>query len=336
MRVLIIGGNRFVGRSLASRLLASGQAVTLLNRGRLADPFGDRVERLVCDRTSPELERVLLRRTFDAVVDLAAFTGEDGRRAAALLRDRAGHYLMVSTGQVYLVRESCPRPAREEDYHGPLMRCPTDPADLAEWEYGMGKRACEDALAAAGRDGLPETRVRIPMVNGPLDYFRRIESYLWRLVDGGPMIVPDGGTHRLRHVDGSEVARFIELLLGRKEAMGRAFNLAQEETPTLFELVTALRDLTGSRAPLLSLPTSALRAAGLDPLGVSPFSGRWMSFLDPSRARDEMGFFHAPLATCLAGVVGSFFAQMPADRPKGYERRTEELSLARAHRGPHS
>ncbi len=189
VHVLIIGGNRFVGRFLAWRLLARGDRVTLLNRGRLADPFGDRVERLVADRTSPDLERLVAGRTFDAVVDLAAFTGEDGRRAAEILRGRTRHHVMVSTGQVYLVREGCPHPAREpareEDYDGPVMARPADPADVEDWEYGIGKRACEDALAAAARDGFPATRVRIPMVNGPLDYFRRIEGYLWRLVPGG-------------------------------------------------------------------------------------------------------------------------------------------------------
>ena len=128
MHVLLIGGNRFVGRLLTWRLLAGGHRVTLLNRGHLADPFGDRVERLRCDRTSPELERLLSGRSFDAVVDLAAFTGDDGRRAAALFQGRTGHYVMISTGQVYLVREGCPRPAREEDYDGPVMARPADPA----------------------------------------------------------------------------------------------------------------------------------------------------------------------------------------------------------------
>ncbi len=329
MHVLLIGGNRFVGRLLTWRLLAGGHRVTLLNRGHLADPFGDRVERLRCDRTSPEFERLLSGRSFDAVADLAAFTGDDGRRAAALFQGRTGHYVMISTGQVYLVREGCPRPAREEDYDGPVMARPADPADLGDWDYGVGKRACEDELAAAERGGLPATRVRIPMVNGALDYHRRIESYLWRLADGGPVILPDGGAHRVRHVDGGEVARFVCGILGRSEARGRAFNLAQEETPALVEVLTMLRELTGSRSALVPVSSATLRAAGLEPVQLSPFSGRWMSFLDPSRARAELGFTHAPLAQCLASAVSAFLAHTPPDRPPGLARRQEELALAR-------
>jgi len=329
MLVLVMGGNRFVGRLLVWRLLAGGHRVAVLNRGRLPHPFGDWVERLVCDRALPELERLLGGRTFDAVVDLSAFTGEDGRRAAALFEGRVGHYVMISTGQVYLVRQGCPRPAREEDYDGPVMERPGDPADLADFEYGMGKRDCEDALTAAGRRGLPATRVRIPMVNGPLDYFRRIEGYLWRLADGGPVILPDGGTHRVRHVDGGEVARFLCSILGRPETLGRAFNLAQEETPTLAELVKSLGELLGSCAELVPVPSAALQAAGLEPAEISPFSGRWMSFLDPTRARVELGFSHAPLAQGLFAIVSSFVSHTPADRPPGYARRALELALVR-------
>lgn len=327
MHVLVIGGNRFVGRLLAFRLLARGDRVTLLNRGSLPDPFGDRVERLRGDRTTAGLESLLAGRTFDAVVDLAAFTGEDGRRVGALLAGRVGHHVMISTGQVYLVKASCPRPAREEDYDGPVMPRPADPRDVEDWEYGVGKRDCEDALAAAAAGGFPATRVRIPMVNGALDYYRRVEGYLWRLLDGGPVLVPDGGGHRVRHVDGGEVARFLAEVLGRPETFGRAYNVAQQETPTLVELLEALRASLGSTAPLVAVPRERLVAAGLDPVAVSPFSGRWMSFLDPGRAERELGFRHAPLRECLAGIVASFLAHPPADRPAGYAGRDVERRL---------
>ncbi len=333
MHVLVIGGNRFVGRLLGERLLDAGHRLTLLNRGTLPDPFGDRAERLVGDRTTSDLERLLAGRRFDACVDFAAFTGEDGRRIAEVLGGRVGHLVMISSGQVYLVREGCPRPARqparEVDYDGPLVPRPQDPRDHWDWEYGMGKRACEDALALAHeRDGFRATRVRIPMVNGERDHFRRIEGYLWRLVDGGPVILPDGGTHVVRHVCGDEVARFLVEILGRSETFGRAYNLAQEETPTLAELVTRLRDLAGSRAEIVSVPWHTLVATGLDPVKVSPFSDPWTSFLDPSRARRELEFRHEPLDGYLGRMVASFLARPPEDRPDGYAVRELEKRLA--------
>lgn len=329
MHILVIGGNRFVGRLVGWRLLAAGHRLTLLNRGTLPDPFGGRAERLSGDRTK-DLARLLSGRAFDAVVDLAAYTGEDGRRVAEVLRDRTGHHVMISTGQVYLVREGCPRPAREEDYDGPVMAKPADPADHEDWEYGIGKRACEDALARAhAAEGFPATCVRIPMVNGELDYYRRIEGYLWRLLDGGPVLLPDGGVHPVRHVYGGEVARFVCDVLGRTETFGRAYNVAQEEAPTLAQVVGRLRALLGSEAEIVPVPSARLAEAGLDPARISPFSGRWMSFLDPSRARRELGFVHEPLEIYLGKIVASFLAHPPEDRPEGYGTRDAERALAR-------
>ena len=71
-----------------------------------------------------------------------------------------------------------------------------------------------------------------------------------------------------------------------------------------------------------------MRAAGLDPLLLSPFSGSWMSFLDPSRARAELGFVHEPLAVYLDRIVASFLAHPPAELPPGLDRRADEIALA--------
>jgi len=299
--------------------------VTLLNRGNLPDPFGTRVERLRGDR-SLDLDRLVAGRRFDAVLDFAAFAGEDGRRAAETFRDQVGHYLMVSTGQVYLVRQGCPRPAREVDYGGPVTERPAGPPDLAEWEYGIGKREAEDAVSAA--PGFPATRVRIPMVNGERDYHRRLESYLWRLADGGPILVPDGGVHLLRHVYGGEVARFLAEIAGRAETFGEAYNLAQEETPTLRGLLEELRRLSGSRSALVDVPADVLRAEGLEPQALSPFSGRWMSFIDPSRARDRLGFRHVALERYLPSIVASFAAHAAEPLPDSLRTRDAEVRLA--------
>ncbi len=329
MRVLLIGGNRFVGRGLAFRLLARGDDVTLLNRGTIPDPFGDRVERIVLDRTTADFAKALGRRCFDAAVDFAAFTGRDARGAVDALADRVGHYVLVSTGQVYLVREGCPLPAREADYVGPLMPAPHQTTDRAEWEYGMGKREAEDVLAEAWKfRRFPSTRLRIPMVNGERDHFRRIEGYLWRLLDGKALLLPDGGTRQTRHVYSGAVTRLIAAILGRNDTFGAAYNLTQEETPTLVEILGHLAAELGAEPRLVALPRARIVEAGLDPVAVSPFSGNWMSFLDPALARESLGFRHEPLAEYLGRIVASFLAHPPEGPPPGYARRAEEVALA--------
>ncbi|HJW65025.1 MAG TPA: NAD-dependent epimerase/dehydratase family protein, partial [Actinomycetes bacterium] len=143
MHVLVVGGNRFVGYELAWRLLAGGHRLTLFNRGSRPDPFGERVERLRGDRTQGDFKRLLAGRRFDAVVDFAVFRGGEAAEVVEALREGAGHYVMISTGQVYLVREPRPAPAREADYEGALMAEPPPGKEKDEWDYGMGKRAAE-------------------------------------------------------------------------------------------------------------------------------------------------------------------------------------------------
>src|SRR5688572_14412336 len=201
MHVLIIGGNRFMGHGLTWRLLAGSHQVTHFNRGSLQDPFGSRIERLRGDRTTLDFRNRLAGRRFDAVVDFAAFKGSDARDCVGVLQGNVGHYILISTGQVYLVRSGCPWPAAERDYDGPVMPRPADAADVSEWEYGVGKRDCEDVLAEAWeKQRFPATRLRIPMVDGERDHQRRLEAYLWRILDGGPVLVPAGDNRPVRHV----------------------------------------------------------------------------------------------------------------------------------------
>jgi nucleoside-diphosphate-sugar epimerase len=329
MRVLIVGGNRFMGYGLTWRLLAAGHQVTHLNRGLTRDPFGERIERLPGDRTTGDFARLVAGRSFDAVVDFAAFVGADAASAVETLRGRVGHYVFISTGQVYLVREGCPWPAREIDYAGPVMPEPADAADKAEWEYGIGKRACEDRLAEAwARNRFPFTCLRIPMVDGERDNKRRLEAYLWRILDGGPLIVPEGDLRPVRHVYAGAVVRAIVDLLGKPASFGQAYNLSQDEMPALSELITLFADALGAPTRLHPVPAEKIRAAGLRVTEVSPYSSVWMSCLDPARARAELGFRHESLAEYAGRIVASFLAHPPADPPPGYAGRGAELQLA--------
>ena len=329
MHVLIIGGTRFVGALLTFRLLARGDTVTLFNRGRIADPFGDRVERLRGDRTTADLARSLAGRRFDAVVDFAAYTGEDARGAIEALGDRAGHYVFISTGQVYLVREGCPQPSRELDYEGPVMPRPGEESEVEPWTYGVEKRAAEDALAAAWTTArFPATRLRVPMINGERDPQRRLEGYLWRILDGGPVLVPDGGLATARHVYALDLAIAVAAILGDERTLGEAFNLCQDETPTVWELVGLLAERLGAPDRRVALPRSAL--GDLPVKAISPFTSRWMSYLDPTRARDLLGFSHRPLGAYLDSMVASFLAHRSEAPPEGYRHREAERRLALA------
>ncbi len=332
-RILIIGGNRFVGYQLVWRLVAGGEhQVTILNRGNHSDPFTDRIERLHTDRTSPDFANVLRGRDFDGVVDFAAFNAADTQGVVDVLHDRVGHYVFISSGAVYMVRDGvqipCSNPLRETDYAGHVSTAPTAAEVFPSWRYGAGKRAAEDVLAAAWDDRrFPATCLRLPVVNGIGDPERRIESYLWRILDGGPILLPDGGNNKTRHVYSGDVVKIIVNLLGHESTFGDAFNLSQDEQPTLRELVQMLTEILGAPNRSQSIARSTLEKAGLSSRTVSPFSGRWASCLDPTRAKEELGFTHEPLMQYIDKIVAAFLSHHLAIPPNNYIERNKEVEL---------
>src|SRR5690606_30676324 len=125
MNILIIGGTRNIGYHLTQSLVERGEQVTLLNRGVSPDDLPAGIPRLRADRTDPQqLRRALHGRSFDVVVDMVLYRGEEAEVITQLLRDAVGHYLFISTGQVYLVRQGLERPFRETDYAAPLSPTP--------------------------------------------------------------------------------------------------------------------------------------------------------------------------------------------------------------------
>lgn len=330
MRTLVFGGTRNLGHDLVLQLIAAGHSVTVLNRGQTADQLPPEVERLRGDRTVPaELQAALGKRSWDAVVDLTLYTGRDARVVIDLLDGRTGHYLFISTGQVYLVLKAPPRPARESDYDGAVMdEPPAGTRDHSNWLYGVEKRAAEDALAEAwARSGFPFTTLRLPMVNSRRDHYGRLYGYILRLQDGGPILVPDRPALSLRHVFGDDVIRIGSHLVESGAGKGEAFNLSQDETVSLEDLLGMVTHLLpGFEGPprLLRVPLRTLEERGLFP-ACSPFSDTWMSSLDNTRSREVLGAAYTPLPVYLGQLVRHYLDTRP-EPPEGYRQRKRELS----------
>ena len=332
MRILVIGGTRFMGYHLVWRLLAAGHRVTVLNRGQSPDPFSNRVARIHVDRRSDEFSLAVRQQNFDAVVDFLGYNANDAQRVVDALRDCTGHYLFISSGAAYLARAGakvpCSQSLTEDDYPGPLSLQPTTAEDLASWRYGAGKRAAETVLMDAyATSHFPVTILRLPIVNGERDPDRRMESYLWRIIDGGPVWIPDAKTTLVRHVYYADVIRTIAGLVGRTDIFGESFNLSQDEEISLNALIRLLAEAVGAPDRTEDIAPESLIQAGLIPRSVSPFSGRWASRLNPDRAKRRLGFWHRPLAQYLDSMVASLMSHPYPDPPESYQTRATEMQL---------
>jgi nucleoside-diphosphate-sugar epimerase len=318
---LIIGGTRNLGPDLAAALVDAGFHVTVLNRGvTQASSLVAGIERLYADRSDKQaLAAAVGGRKFDAVVDTTLYNGPDGTAAGRLFLGRVGRYVMLSTGQVYLVRAGLERPFVEASYDGPTIAAPPESSrfDFDNWSYGIHKRSAEDALRASG---LPLTVLRLPMVNSERDHFFRLRNYLARARDGGPVLIPAEEPHLpLRHVYGKDVVRAVIRAIDAE--INGAFNIGQDETSTIDQFLSKIG------AASLRVPGRVLWETGLMPQ-CSPFSEPWMSALDNRLGKAALGVRYTRFDEYLEALMRDFIERPFLPLP-GYEQRPRELEVAR-------
>ncbi|HEX8638783.1 MAG TPA: NAD-dependent epimerase/dehydratase family protein, partial [Pyrinomonadaceae bacterium] len=80
MKILIIGGTKFLGRHIVAAAQARGHEVTLFNRGVFSSEKFENVEQIYGDRNDDLSE--LKNRRFDAVIDTCGYLPETVKKSA--------------------------------------------------------------------------------------------------------------------------------------------------------------------------------------------------------------------------------------------------------------
>ncbi|MEU0727020.1 NAD-dependent epimerase/dehydratase family protein [Streptomyces sp. NPDC006140] len=294
--VLVIGGNRYVGKRLIARLLAEGHRVTVLNRGSAPPPAG--VEHLVADRDDERsLTGALGSRVFDAVVDQVCYTPRQAAIARRVFTGRTRRYVLTSTVEVYEYEDS-PVLVREEAVDPSTVTVdldlPWDDPAFRESHYGEGKRQAEAVLAAG--PGFPSTSVRVAHVlGGDDDFTGRLAHYADRMRAGEPIAVP-AVNRPATYVYVEEIARFLAWAAGQD--FTGPVNAASHGTLTTEELCAAVAArVPGGRAVFRPVEVGE----------VSPFSFRRSYGMDNTRAA-RLGFAFTDarqwLPTAVAETLG--------------------------------
>ncbi|MDX2139546.1 MAG: NAD-dependent epimerase/dehydratase family protein [Chloroflexota bacterium] len=322
MQILVIGGARHVGDLVSSALSNTGHTLTYLNRSedRSHSPASMQQEHA-------QLEAALAAQSFDAVIDTSLPNVDEAEDTVRQLQGRIGHYIYLSSGQVYLVRQGIERPFREQDYEGMLMPEPKSNtyADV-EWQYGMELRRTEDVFMRAWREqGFPMTALRLPMMHSERDQYNRLYHYILRLRDGGPILVPTTPNYLLRHVYVGDVVQAILRVLDSGLGKGKAFNISQDESVSLDEFLEIVGGLLDVKPQIVRVARDVLEANGFLP-DCSPFSERWMSALDNRLSKAELGMMYTPLELYLKRIV-EYYTTHDMPTPAGYKRRRAELRL---------
>jgi nucleoside-diphosphate-sugar epimerase len=266
MRVLVIGGTRFIGRHTVQALLDRGHAVTVFHRGKTPNPFGGRVDELLGDRTNREsVHQALGGKRFDAVVDIAyAWDSRTGAKEIGYVADSldglVGTYVYLSSASVY--------------GDGPMPLTEESPRDATLGTYSEDKIAAEDYLFEAHRRGrFNASVVRPPFVYGPWNAIPR-EAWFWdRILAGRPVILPDDGKTLFQWAAAKDVAWALAECLENPAAQGEVFNIADEEPLTHGEFIDRLARVAGRPVEKVPVPRSRIRALGGGAVGHSMYFG---------------------------------------------------------------
>jgi nucleoside-diphosphate-sugar epimerase len=197
MRLLILGGNAFLGRATASAAIARGDTVTCGARGQSGGvPDGARL--VTIDRDDPS-SYANLDDTYDAVVDVSSRPSHV-RGALAALADRVGHWVYVSSGSVYTDSATPNQRVDGAPIHDPAPPEVDDPFADGFVNYGPCKVACEQAVI--GAVGAERAFIcRAGLIVGPEDRSDRFTYWPERVARGGDILAPGTPDDLVQWVD---------------------------------------------------------------------------------------------------------------------------------------
>lgn len=208
MKILILGGTKFLGRALTEAAVANGHEVTLFHRGLHDAGAFPHVRRINGDRNI-DLDR-LQGPEWDAVIDTSGYEPEAVSAAAKQLKDQVKHYTFISTVSVYEdlkkvnINESAPVANLTEQM---------DPGQ----KYGAKKALCEQAV----QEEFPNRTlvIRPGLIVGPYDLSDRFTYWPSRFHRGGEVLVPLPKERKLQFIDVRDLSAWI-IRLVEQEVVG--------------------------------------------------------------------------------------------------------------------
>jgi 2'-hydroxyisoflavone reductase len=295
VRLLLLGGPRFLGRAVLAEALARGHDVTTFNRSGTDDVAWPGVESLRGDRDGG-LE-ALDGRSFDAVVDTSGYVPRIVAAGAELLRDAVEHYVFVSSISVYA---SFASPV-DETASVAALADPT--SEDVPTDYGALKARCEEVVETAFPGAA--THVRAGLIVGPHDPTGRFTYWPHRVARGGEVLVPAPLDRQVQLVD----VRDLGAWLVRCAERGTAGIFNATCTFSFADVLEAARSVTGADAVLRAVDPGFLVEQGVGewmelPVWVDERQEDWRRFMDVDTSRaGEAGLVARPIVETVRGAL---------------------------------
>lgn len=237
MRLLLLGGPKFLGRAVIEAALARGDEVTLFNRGQTEPEAYPEVEKLRGDRDGG-LD-ALAGRSWDAVVDTSGYVPRLVRASAEALRDAVERYVFVSSKSVYAGF------AKSVTEASPLVTVEDETTEDVQEYYGALKALCERAVEDSFGDR--GTSIRAGLIVGRHDPTGRFTYWPHRVARGGEVLVPGRPDRPVQFVDVRDLAGFL-LLVAERGPGGPVTATGPVPALTMGALADTCRAVTASDA----------------------------------------------------------------------------------------
>ncbi len=323
MRVLVLGGTRFIGRRVVERLHDRGDDVLVAHRGESEPTDLPACAHLHADRAAlAARSRDVAGFRPDAVVDTFALTGADVTAVLPALPDVP--VVVLSSQDVYRAFEGVqqdrllwpdPVTERSELRHDRYPYAGSG-SDLDSYS----KLDVEDAYRPRRA-----TVLRLPMVYGPHDAQRREDPVLRRVRAGRTALPVGAGTLRWSRAHVDDVALAVLAALDTSAAVGEVVNIAEPTAPTMAEWHQQVLTAAGSAAALVRVPDDVvpgdLALTKAIPQDV---------VVDPARARELLGWQAADPADRVAESVRWHLRHPPAEPWSDADTAADDAALAAA------
>lgn len=328
MKILLLGGFRFVGWHLIQAGLQAGHEITVFNRGSLPSSAFPEVELLIGDRDS-QLDR-LKNREWDAVIDTSGYVPRIVRSSVELLANCVKHYTFVSSISVYkgsmeleLIDEQAPVLSLEDK----------DSEDVSQ-HYGAMKAICEEEVnrIMPGRSLI----IRPGLIVGARDYTDRFTYWPKRIAQGGEVLVPTPRDRRLQFIDVRDLAEWT-IRMVEKQVTG-TYNVTGQDC-TFEQLIEQCQFVANSDIQTTWVDEEFLMEQGVGewielPLWIAKGGPTWMFGASKEKAIQE-GLQFRSLSDTVANTLAWASTQTADYQWKaglGSEREQELLARWKVHR----
>ncbi len=241
MKILVIGGTRFVGRHFVELAIKKGHQITLFNRGKSNPGVFSGIEQHHGSRNDGLSNLPVSNRHWDCVLDTCGYVPRIVQASAEYLNKSVDQYVFVSTISVYA---DFTKPGINEDS---TLSQTNDPAaeTVTNENYGPLKVLCEKVVNDIY--GNKALIIRPGLIVGPYDPTDRFTYWPVRLSHGGEVIAPSPPYSPVQFIDGRDLAEFMLSMVQNKTA--GIYNATGPERPmTMEEYLNACNAAAGDRS----------------------------------------------------------------------------------------